>query len=55
MIKSIQYIGVEVKNPPVYDDTNDFDKFLQKMDPSVAEEYHMHVLDIDLRGTPARW
>ena len=55
MIKSIRWIGVEVKNPPIYDVTNGLDNFLHKMESLVVDKYQMEFMDIVLRGTSIRW
>ena len=39
----------------VYNDINDMHGFLQKMNSCVSEAYYMDILDITLRGNPARW
>lgn len=53
--KSIRWIISELRDPPIYDGTGNFEDFLDAMEYQVAEEQQVPALDVVLKATPARW
>lgn len=55
MMKSMQWIGSEVSEPPSFDAINDLDSFVYKYQMKILEKDRLRALDIALKATLARW
>jgi hypothetical protein len=54
-IRASRWIGSEVRDYPIYDGTSDLHSFLVELEDKVAPEKIIHVLDVALRSSSARW
>jgi len=55
MTKSLQWIGLEVRNVPCFDGTNDVEEFICAYQVILKESDWLRALDVSLKATPARW
>jgi hypothetical protein len=54
-IREIIWVGIEVREHPIYDGTSGLDSFLVNMEEKVVEDQRISVLDLSLEDTPSIW
>ena len=55
MTKSLQWIGIEIKDTPSFDGLANVNNFLERFEQEIPQEQRMSVIDLAVRATPARW
>ena len=55
MTKSLRWIGIKIKDIPLFDGLADVNKFLQQFEQEIPHEQRMAAIDLAVRATPARW
>jgi hypothetical protein len=52
---AVQWIGIEIKEPPSFHGLRDLETFLTQYEDKVLENQRLLALDLALKATPARW
>jgi hypothetical protein len=54
-VRVTRWVGTEVREHLVYDDTSNLEIFLHNMEENVVEDQRISVLDVAFQNTPSRW
>jgi hypothetical protein len=54
-IIATRWVGIEVREHPVYDGTSDLESFLHNMEENVVEDQRISILHVAFQNNPARW